>query len=243
MGEAPRWFQLYWSTDEALVAAVGAGNLRVWQVALLCLLLVGWLAAFCFNFYAGLVVKSWRRADRFTRRMPQLLVYGSIAAVCGSVLLPRPGAGLVAAALLPIFAANLAFIAARRERLWLNDLLGILAASVVGAMSIWLGRHQVSTEAWSMLGWVAAYCIGTVWYVKTMIRERGKSGWLAWSIGWHAATAIAAALLSPWYLLVFGPALARSIALPKRRLTPKQVGLIEIGFTLLLAATAMLTTA
>lgn len=213
-------------TPIAVAALISAGG---WAQLLL---LVGWLAGYCFNFYLGLTVKSWRRSDRFERYRRQQLTYGAVSLTAAVILVSRhPQLGWVGVALLPIFGANLWFIAAKRERLWLNDLLGVIAATLVGAAAVWLGLGLVPVPAWQMLGCLAAYFAGTIWYVKTMIRERGKRGWLIGSIAWHAAAVAATALVSPWYSLVFVPALARSILLPGRGLTPKQVGLIEIGLT------------
>lgn len=221
-----------WAFLIAPVAVAGLIANAGWQQLLL---LVGWLAAYCCNFYIGLTVKSWRRSDRFRRYRRQQLAYGALAIGVAAVLLQaHPQLGWVGAVLLPVFIANLWFITAKQERLWLNDLLGILAATAVGAAAIWLGVGSVPTTAWLMLGCLAAYFTGTVWYVKTMIRERGKRAWLIGSIAFHAVALVTSWAISPWYLLVFGPALIRSAALPGRGLTPKQVGFIELALTLLL---------
>lgn len=215
----------------------GGGN---WQQLLL---LVGWLAGYCFNFYFGLTVKSWRRSDRFERYRPQQLTYGAIAGVtAAALLLDAPQLAWAGSILLPVFAANLWFISARRERLWLNDLLGVVAATAMGGAAVWLGVGAIPTAAWQMLGCLAAYFAGTVWYVKTMIRERGKRSWLIGSVLWHIAALIATWFVSPWYLVGFIPALVRAAALPGRQLTPKQVGFIEIGLTLAIAWVAATTT-
>lgn len=97
------------------------------------------------------------------------------------------------------------------------------------------------TNALTHSALVLAYLFGTVLHVKTMIRERGHSGWLAASLGWHggitAITAVAATggALSAWWTVLFGLATARAWLLPRlasrRRVRPLAVGLVEIGLT------------
>ena len=223
-------------TPVAVGAIISGANL------LHLLLLVGWLSAYCFNFYIGLTVKGWRRADRWSRYRSQQLVYGSVATLCAApILLRHPQLLALAPVLLAVFAANLWFIRSKNERAWLNDLLGVVAAVLMGWLSAWLGAGELSARHAAIIGFVGAYFAGTVWYVKTMIREKGKAGWLLLSRAWHLAVAITAILTMPWFLLNAVPAFVRAWLLPGRPLNPKQVGFIEIGLTLLAVLAAALT--
>lgn len=205
-------------------------------------LLVGWLAAYCFNFYIGLTVKGWRRADRWTKYRSQQLVYGSVAAVSAGLLIwSQPPLLVLAPALLAVFAANLYFIRSKNERAWLNDLLGVVAAVVMGLVSLWLGAGELPGRSVQVIVAVGVYFAGTVWYVKTMIREKGKSGWLLLSKSWHLAYTIVAAMALPWFVLNALPAVIRAWTLPGRPLTPKQVGYIEIVLTLAAVAASVIT--
>ncbi len=84
------------------------------------------------------------------------------------------------------------------------------------------------------------YLVGTVCYVKTMIRERGDVGYLRLSIGFHAVALLAAAWLDPLLAPVFLLLLIRAAALPGRGLRPARVGMIEIGCSLLVLAVVLL---
>lgn len=206
------------------------------------LLLVGWLSAYCFNFYIGLTVKGWRRADRWSRYRSQQAAYGLVAAACAAgILAVHPKLVALAPVLLVVFAANLWFIRSKNERAWLNDLLGVVAAVLMGWLSAWLGAGELSPRHLLIIAFVGAYFAGTVWYVKTMIRERGKAGWLLLSRSWQLAVTLLAALLLPWFLLNALPATVRAWLLPGRPLSPKQVGFIEIGLTLLAVAASALS--
>ena len=79
------------------------------------------------------------------------------------------------------------------------------------------------------------YFTGSLLYVKTMIRERGDAGYLRTSIGFHVLALVAAGLLTPALLVPFSWFLARAVILPRRRPSVKQVGLLELAGSLLLA--------
>lgn len=210
-------------------------------------LLTAWLSAYCLNYFIGLGVKS-RRPAKYRR---QMLVYGAATIALGLPLAwfaPRL-LWLVPVAL-PVFLANVAFIRRRNERSWANDLLGVLLAGIVGfaAYAAGFGRAVLDTtaaiDAALALTAVTAYFAGTVFYVKTMIRERGQRSWLWLSYAWHAAFIVLGVVLDSWTTAVIGVwLLARCIAMPRRGGTPKFVGILEIPATIAVGLAAWLTIA
>lgn len=225
-----------------VITPVVIGGLRAGWTLWHWLLLLGWISAYCFNFYIGLTVKGWRREDRFSRYRSQQLTYGAIAAVSATALcIQRPQLLIAGLALLPVFAANLYFISSRNERAWLNDLLGVIAASWLGGISLWFGSENFEVTNLTWLLWTGCYFAGTVWYVKTMIRERGKSGWLWLSRLWHTGLVVVVAIADPAFLAVFIPAGVRAWWLPGHKISAKHVGFIEVGITLILVGVSLLT--
>lgn len=101
-------------------------------------------------------------------------------------------------------------------------------------------------SVWATVLWLAAYQVGTVLYVKTMIRKKGDRTWWTGSVVYHAVALLTGVLtvttdalaLFPWLLavVVLGWALWRSWAVPrdatstspKNTWTPKKVGMAEI---------------
>jgi hypothetical protein len=83
------------------------------------------------------------------------------------------------------------------------------------------------------------YLVGTVLVVRSVIRERGNRGFVALSVGFHAAFLAVAIVALPWpYAACAAGLLARAIALPlverrragtSRPLRPIQVGVVEIA--------------
>ena len=223
-----------------LVTPVIVGALLSGPVPWHLLLGLAWLSAYCAHYFAGLAVKS----HRFTRYRAQILTYGVVCAVLAVPLAAHePRLLLLAPAALLAFAVNIAFILRRNERAWINDAVGIALASLVGVGAVWLGTTPALTSrAIAVIAVIALYFLGTVVYVKTLIRERGSVAWLRASWALHAAF-VAAAAIAGWWAVVAVSAglLARSAIVPGRRWSPKRVGLVEIGWTVLVAVVALAT--
>ncbi|MFO8076742.1 MAG: hypothetical protein R6T85_11565 [Egibacteraceae bacterium] len=104
---------------------------------------------------------------------------------------------------------------------------------------------------WDAAAVLLAYFLGTVLYVKTMIRERGRRGYVIASVAYHAAGTLGASVLAArglqgwaltalWALLTLralaGPALN---ARRRRALRPAVVGAGEIVASLALTVLAL----
>ncbi|HSO64489.1 MAG TPA: hypothetical protein VLQ78_05225, partial [Ornithinibacter sp.] len=96
-------------------------------------------------------------------------------------------------------------------------------------------------RAWTLTGVVAAYLVGTVLYVKTMIRERGQDRFQWLSAMFHGAATVVMTWVGPWLVLVFALLTIRAAVLPAYRLSPRTVGIGEIVATVVVAVTALLT--
>ncbi|MER5338249.1 YwiC-like family protein [Micromonospora sp. NPDC002717] len=191
------------------------------------------LAAYPLSYFGLQAVKT----GRFRRVRPQLAAYGVATALCAAPVLAARPAVLAYAPLYGVLAVvNAGYARRRRDRALVNDLafvaqcglLGFVVATVAG-----VPPARVTGATVVALG----YLVGTILYVKTMIRERdsGRYRWASWA--YHAVAALAAALWAPVPVaLVFAALLARAVALPGRRLTPKRVGLVETACTLLVLA-------
>lgn len=204
------------------------------------LLLIAWLAAYCAHYFGGLALKS-RRPSRYRW---QLLAYGAVLTVSGMPLvIHAPRLLLLIPPALIAFAVNLAFIVQRNERAWVNDAVGIVLAALVGIGAVSLGTTPtVTSRALLVLACVAWYFMGTVVYVKTLIRERGSAAWYRASVLLHTAYVVICAALGWWVLSAVSTGLlARAALVPGHGWTPKRVGLLEIGWTLLVSCVAIAT--
>lgn len=221
-----------------VVGALAAGP-NPWHL----LMLVTWLAAFCLNFYLQLAIKS-RKPAKYQR---QLAVYGGVTAVLGIGLVAHdPDVLRMLLFAVPAFAVNVAFVLQRNERAWVNDVVGIALAGVVGYGAFLLGAGSPS-DAGARHAFLAVlatclYFVGTVIYVKTLIRERGNRVWLYLSYGFHTALLLLCLGTSSWALAVVATALlTRAVYVPTQRWTPKRVGLLEIPSTVAVSLLALIT--
>lgn len=215
-----------------------------------------WLAGY-FAFHAASV---WLKSHRQQRFLRPVVTYGAVAAALGLVTWALAGPALAwwAVPFVPVLVVALALAASRHERALVGGLLTVAAACLVVLVAAFESPALVPGRNGSAVG-LALVCFGyfggTVFFVKSMIRERGNRAFLALSVGWHVAVlaaAVAASLLTgfAWAWTAFFAAVAiRALVLPLvgpmrrdgRRFTPKQLGIAEAGFSALLIALALAT--
>ncbi|MFC4062955.1 YwiC-like family protein [Planomonospora corallina] len=195
-------------------------------------LLVAWTAGYVLSYFALLAVKT-RRPGRVRA---QLTVYGTAALAAGAtVLAARPQLLAFAPVFAAVLAVNAFFASHRNDRALVNGLVSAAAATlilpVVAAVN---GVPPLETGGTFLV--TLLYFAGTVFFVKTGIRERGNRGLLAASAAFHLAALALATWVAPLYAVPFTWYLVRAVVLPRRSATAKQLGFVEIGGSLLLLA-------
>lgn len=207
------------------------------------LLLAFWMAGYLAFFATGL----WLRSGRRSRYLPPVRVYLPGATALGLLVLASSPA-LVRWA--PLFAGPLALglaaSATRRDRALTSGLATTVGASLMTLVAYDLGPGRDWAQAWQLTCVMAAYFSGTVYYVKSAIRERGDRAFLATSVAYHATLALLALLLLPAPAAVALAALglvltARAGIVPLLGWSPARLGAGEIVLTAAVTATALLT--
>ncbi len=193
-------------------------------------LLVALLGGYLFTYYAALALKT----RRVTRVRDQLVVYGAVTAPAALVVLgTRPGLLVWAPAFALVLAVNALYAWRRDDRAVVNDLVSVALGSLMLPVTAMAGGVRPAT-LWPAFALVLLYFAGTVFYVKTMIRERGNRAYLWTSALFHAVAAVVAWLIA-WPLgLLFVAFFMRAVLAPRYRLSPKQIGFVEIGSSLAL---------
>ena len=207
------------------------------------LLLAFWLSGYLAFFATGLWLKSRRKA----RYLPPVRVYVTLAAALGLALLAS-APGLVR--WVPLFVVplgvGLVASATRHERALVSGVATTVGSCLMTVVAYDLGPGTDWVRAWQLTAVLAAYFSGTVFYVKSAIRERGDRRFLAVSVGYHAVLALLALLFLPSpagvALGVVGALLtARAAAVPALGWSPARLGVGEIVMTLVVAGAALLT--
>ncbi|HEU4515012.1 MAG TPA: YwiC-like family protein [Nocardioidaceae bacterium] len=216
-----------------LVVGIAASSPRWVHLPLVVLWFVGYFAFFA----AGLWLKSGRR-DRF---LPPVRAYGLATLPLGAVvLLLRPDLVVWAAVFAPLLLAGLWFAAQRKDRSLASGIVTIVAACLMTVVAFDAGDGTDWSRAWTLTAVLAAYFVGTLFYVKTMIRERDSRPHYRLSVGYHAAVAVAMTVVSWWLAGLFALLTVRAAVLPGRGLSPKQVGVGEIVANVTVVVLALL---
>lgn len=199
------------------------------------------LAAFWFvGYFAFFATSLWLKASRRAKWWPPVRFYGVAATGLGALTaILDPSLIRWAPAFVVPLGVGLWAAANRRER----DLLAGLA-TVVGSALMTVVAFDAGTDGSLRRGWLLAaiqfaYFAGTVFYVKSSIRERGNRGFLALSVAFHAAATVATAWVSWWLVLVFALLTLRAAVVPRLAASPKQLGIGEIVSTVVVALTSL----
>lgn len=207
-----------------------------------------WLAGYLAYHATG----RWLRARRRRRDLPPVLVYGGVAAALGlATLVAAPGLIRWLPLFLPLLAVSIWLTWRGADRSLTNDAVTVVAASLMAPVAFDAGGGGEWAALWVATGALSAYFLGTVLYVKTMIRERGRAGYVRASVAFHLVGALAAVALvatgwqSGWLVAVWLVLTARATLGPaanrrrERPLRPVVVGVGEIVASLLVTATVL----
>lgn len=200
------------------------------------LLLAAWLVGYLAFHAAGL----WLRSGRKVRYRRPVLVYGAVSAallvgllVCAPTLLRW---GPVFAVLL---AVSLLASVRRADRSWWNDAVTVGAACLLTPVAAGLGTHAAPAgKVWTATAVLAVYFLGTVPYVKSLIRDRDDPRVLRASVAYHGVAAVVLLLLHPLLGLVGALLVARAVVVPWRwpHVRPAPLGVGEVVSTVVVTA-------
>ena len=217
------------------ILGIVEGGFRWAHIPLYALWFIGY-----FFFYCATV---WLRSHCKARYAAPVKAYGAAVLGLGLIsLVCAPFLWRWALLFAPLVAVAALAAWKREDRSLASGLDTVAAASLMVPV-----MYDVSTDGAAGLGgtahvWALAalffgYFAGTVFYVKTNIRERGSTPYLFASVAWHAAwTAAVIALamhdaIGRWHAVVWALMTARAVAVPLygRIRTPLPVRAIGIG--------------
>jgi YwiC-like protein len=196
-----------------------------------------WLGGYLLSYFVFQAVKS-RRPIRYRT---QLLLYAGLTVpLLAVVVVARPAVLWYAPAYAVLVAVNAGYAARRRERTLANDLAAVVQCCLIVPLVATIAGHPIATAIPAFV-LCLAYFTGTVFYVKTMIRERGNPTYRRWSITYHVLALAAVAWIGPWAAGLFVWLLARAALMPSVGWSPRRVGLVELANCVALLACVALT--
>ncbi len=189
-------------------------------------------------YLASATLQAWLRARRRPSFVPSIVAYAAAAAFCTIPLIVlEPRLVLAVVVLAPAGALTLAAARPGMPREVVLSLAHVAQASMLTPAAMLLAGGASAQVLAAATAIAAAEMAGSVFVVRSVIRERDNAGFAARSVGYHVAITLAAAATLPIaYAALAGFLTARAAALPvvRRRLAtthrglrPVHVGLVE----------------
>lgn len=216
------------------LVGVVEGGFRPVEIVVFALWFVGY-----FLFYSATV---WLKSRCKKRYFPPVRLYGLIVAALGlASLVGAPYLWRWALVFSPLVAIAAWEAWKRDERSLISGLDTIAAACLMIPVMFDIAGDGApgfgaSPRAWLLTALFFGYFAGTLFYVKTNIRERGSNVYLAASVLWHASWAAAAFVLAwrgevGWIHAAVWLAIAiRAVVVPLLARAGRPVSVKAIGF-------------
>lgn len=196
------------------------------------LLFVCWVLAYLFIF----PLLQWIRTGRRERYLRPVVVYGLLLVPAAAWLICNdPGLLWFAMAFALLFAVNCYYAKINRERAFMNDLAAVLLFSTMAFIAYRVGGGTLWSEARTLFYISLLYFTGTVFFIKTMIRERGNRTFYKLSVGYHGIFILLVILFfSRWLLIPAVVLLLRAIWSPLTKMKIKHAGMLEIVYAVIM---------
>jgi hypothetical protein len=130
--------------------------------------------------------------------------------------------------MIPCFIINAYFTSKNKDRALMNDLSAIVAFSIAGLASSYLGQGEVTAGAILVFSVSILFFLGCTFYVKTMIREKKNLSfkWISWI--YHVLLVVLWGMGYWVVAIAYIPSLIRAIAFYGKPLSPMKIGVYEI---------------
>ncbi len=157
--------------------------------------------------------------------------YALVAAVfLVPVLVLKPSMLWFAPILLVLIMVNVWHVLRKAERALLNDICAILLFCTGGAAAYMLGGGGFDQLLAAVVALNFLYFTGTVFFVKSVFRERKNRRWTAYAIMYHSVMLILPIFLGhPWMCLPFLFPFVKTLRYAGKIMKPMKVGMIEIA--------------
>lgn len=190
-----------------------------------------WLLAYLLAFP---LLQGLRKGRMRTYKSPILLYSVLLIPMAAVLLWLRPQLVWYGVVLLPLMLVNAIYAKRNQERAFWNDMAAVVQFSSMAVPAYWLGGGDDWRLAVGLALACALYYIGTVFYVKTIIREKNNPTFYVASLGYHGVVLGLSCWLAPLWLAVPASVLLIRAAIgPKTGLSVKQVGMVEIAMSIM----------
>ncbi|GAB6158837.1 YwiC-like family protein [Desulfotomaculum varum] len=191
-------------------------------------LLMSWLMLYVASYPLMMIFRSYRHIQEYKK---WLVLYGLIAvAFLIFPIIRYPALLWLGGGLFITLLVNFYYVRIRQERAMLNNFSAVAGMSLGGVASGYVGAGDWSFDLFLIWLICVAFFMGSVFFVKSMIRERGNLCFRALSWFYHGAVVLIVFVCSGSWLLTaaFLASLIRAIFTGGRTLSAWQIGILEL---------------
>ena len=189
---------------------------------------IAWLFVYMGTFFLFQYIKLRKKSRELLKT---IVVYLMIAIVAiAPVLIFEPRLIGFALAMMPFGLINAYFAKQKDERNPWNDVSAVMSFCIGGMASYYLGAQELT----GAITWVFLlpflYFLGSIFYVKTMIREKQNKAYRNLSWGYHLM--LVAGFVGfgfPLLAIAYVPSLIRAMAFYGKKIPIMKIGIFEIA--------------
>ena len=189
---------------------------------------IAWLFVYMGTFFLFQYIKQRKKSQELLRTVVTYLTIATVAAV--PVFLSEWRLVWFVLAMIPFGLVNAYFAKIKDERNVWNDVSAVTSFCIGGMASYYLGARVLDETMMWMFVLPYLYFLGSIFFVKTMIREKKSLFYRNVSWGYHSLlVAIFIAFGYPVLALAYAPSLVRAVAFYGKKIPIMKIGIVEIA--------------
>ncbi|RHB50144.1 YwiC-like family protein [Exiguobacterium sp. AM39-5BH] len=189
---------------------------------------IAWLFVYMGTFFLFQYIKQRKKSQKLLRTVVTYLAIASVAAI--PVFLAEWRIVWFVLAMMPFGLINAYFAKMKDERNVWNDVSAVTSFCIGGIASYYLGARVLDETMVWMFVLPYLYFLGSIFFVKTMIREKKSRFYRNVSWGYHSLL-VAIFIMFGYPLLAFAyvPSLVRAVAFYGKKIPIVKIGIVEIA--------------
>lgn len=189
---------------------------------------IAWLFVYMGTFFLFQYIKQRKKSKELLHTVVTYLTIATVAAV--PVFLSEWRLVWFVLAMMPFGLVNAYFAKIKDERNVWNDVSAVTSFCIGGMASYYLGARVLDETMMWMFVLPYLYFLGSIFFVKTMIREKKSLFYRNVSWGYHSLlVAIFIAFGYPVLALAYAPSLVRAVAFYGKKIPIMKIGIVEIA--------------
>lgn len=189
---------------------------------------IAWLFVYMGTFFLFQFIKQRKKSQQMLRTVITYLTIATVAAI--PVFLSEWRLVWFVLVMIPFGLVNAYFAKIKDERNVWNDVSAVTSFCIGGMASYYLGARTLdATMVWVFV-LPYLYFLGSIFFVKTMIREKKSVSYRNLSWGYHGLlVAVFIVLGYPLLALAYAPSLIRAVVFYGKKIPIMKIGIVEIA--------------